>query len=116
MKPILRAMGLALTVAVAAGASAHAADATVRGACRADIEAALAALGIEGADVSRITTYVHHSRFGSDDDERIAGYQTWVRLNRCETGHVVMEHSSFCDVRQIYTRGACQVEGLRNYH
>lgn len=115
MKPILRAMGVALTVAAAAGTSAHAADATVRGACRADIEAALGSIGIDGADASQITTYVRYSRRGGDDSEQIAGYQTWVRLNRCETGHVVMEHSPFCDVRRMYTRGDCQVEGLSNY-
>lgn len=115
MKPIIRLLGVALTVAVMAGAGAHASDATVRGACRAEIEAALASIGVDGSDVSQITTYVRYSRRGGEDSARIAGYRTWVRLDRCETGHVVIDHASFCDVRQMYTRGDCQVEGLRNY-
>ena len=49
-------------------------------------------------------------RAGSD----IAGIDAWVRLKSC-TGWLVINMSPSCFIRQSYTRGDCQVEGLSNY-
>ena len=49
-------------------------------------------------------------RAGSD----IQGIDAWVRMKSCD-GWLVINMSPACFIRQSYTRGACQVEGLSNY-
>jgi len=49
-------------------------------------------------------------RAGSD----VAGIDAWVRLKSC-SGWLVINMSPACFIRQSYTRGDCQVEGLSNY-
>lgn len=49
-------------------------------------------------------------RAGSD----VAGIDAWVRLKSC-SGWLVINMSPSCFIRQSYTRGDCQVEGLSNY-
>ncbi|WP_299620920.1 hypothetical protein [Pelagibius sp.] len=48
--------------------------------------------------------------FGPD----IFGVDAWVRLNSC-SGWLVLNMSKGCFVRQAYTRGDCQIEGLAKY-
>ena len=48
--------------------------------------------------------------FGPD----IFGVDAWIRLNSC-SGFLVLNMSRGCFLRQAYTRGDCEVEGLSNY-
>ncbi len=46
--------------------------------------------------------------------EQFAYYEAWVDLKQCQ-GSVVMKLSEQCGVDEIYTKGACKFEGLKNF-
>ncbi len=45
---------------------------------------------------------------------RLVGYEAWVDLKQCR-GSVVLKMSRQCEVRETYSRGACDISGLKNY-
>lgn len=49
-----------------------------------------------------------------DFGPEIFGVDVWVRLNSC-SGWLVLNLSKGCFLRQAYTRGDCEVEGLDRY-
>lgn len=45
-------------------------------------------------------------------DERIQGYDVWVRLEGCD-GSLVFVYNRACQLRRVYARGDCQVPSER---
>ncbi|MFQ5973822.1 MAG: hypothetical protein ACE5Q3_15965, partial [Alphaproteobacteria bacterium] len=71
----------------------------------------LDAAGVSRDEVTRITYDVQ--RHVSRDTDRIRGIDAWVRLASCEKGALIVSMAPNGRVRQVYTRGGCQVEGVR---
>ena len=44
----------------------------------------------------------------------LGGYEAWVDLKQCR-GSVVMKLSLQCGIDEAYTKGACKLEGLKNF-
>ncbi|MBT3977517.1 MAG: hypothetical protein HOE98_13845, partial [Rhodospirillaceae bacterium] len=44
----------------------------------------------------------------------LVGYEAWVDLKQCR-GRVVMKLSLQCGIDEAYTKGACKLEGLKNF-
>ena len=98
----LRRSVLVLTAVIALGLTAMPAKAEHN--CRPTVTERLNRLKVDSADVRKID-WVEIVKSKGDDDyvERI---DAWVSLRSCE-GHVVMEMTPHCFVRQIYGRGEC---------
>lgn len=54
------------------------------------------------------------TNIADDFGPEIFGVDAWVRLNSC-SGWLVLNMSRGCFLRQAYTRGDCQIEGLAKY-
>ena len=80
--------------------------------CEAQVDQALADLEIDAAERREITIKpVLQSRRNGD---KLVGYQAWVRLNACD-GALVVELKPQCQLREVYTRGDCELEDVKSY-
>lgn len=70
-------------------------------------------LGIAESDVESIRIVVEKRR--NDRGPDIIGANSWVRLNSCDKGYLVIQMTRGAFVRQAYTRGDCSVPGLNNH-
>lgn len=70
-------------------------------------------LGIADSDVESIRIVVEKRR--NDRGPDIIGANSWVRLNSCDKGYLVIQMTRGAFVRQAYTRGDCSVPGLDNH-
>jgi hypothetical protein len=75
--------------------------------CETAVSARLDSLEIGPSDIRGIHYDVKRKNRGSD---RIRNILAWVSLNSCR-GHVVIDLSSQCRVRQVYGRGTCDLGG-----
>ena len=80
--------------------------------CAPSTQAELAALSIDRADVSKI--YYVLRRVTQQENEVFDGYDAWVEFHDC-AGALVLELDTVCALRQRYTRGACQIDGVRAF-
>ena len=80
--------------------------------CRADAEAELKRLSIVTTEVADID-YVEKLN-PTDRGPEVLGVRAWVRLKSC-SGHLVIDMTRSCFVRQSYTRGDCRVDGATAY-
>ncbi len=81
--------------------------------CQAVVDDNLAKLAIGASDVRRLQ---FSPTFEEDNDgnRRSTGTDVWVRLQSCE-GALVIDLGRTCRVRQIYTRGACRLPGIKSF-
>ena len=80
--------------------------------CDETVEAVLAELGL-GEDVVR-SIYVSPRIISGRRGDRVSSIDVWVRLKGC-AGALVLDLTRHCSVKQIYTRGDCQVPGVSAY-
>src|SRR3546814_18110766 len=45
----------------------------------------------------------------------VLGVRAWIRLQACDSGHLVIDMTRTCFVRQSYTRGDCRRDGVTAY-
>jgi hypothetical protein len=93
---------LVLTVAIALGLLAVPAKADHD--CGPTVTERLNRLNVDPSDVRKID-WVEEIR-QKDDDEYVERIDAWVSLRSCK-GHLVMEITPHCYVRQIYGSGEC---------
>jgi hypothetical protein len=74
--------------------------------CKSTVAEKLADLNVGSSDVSNIS-YDPQREAGGDND-RIVRVLAWVSLRSCR-GHLVIDMSRHCAVRQVYGRGECKV-------
>ena len=80
--------------------------------CVPTTQAELAELSVDRADVSEISYILR--RVTQQENEVFDGYDVWVELYDC-SGALVLELDSACFPRQRYTRGGCQIEGVKAF-
>jgi hypothetical protein len=97
----------ALLAASLAAAPASALD------CRENAEAELQRLAIDADQISAIR-YVEKIN-PSEQGPGVLGVRAWVRLRDCSSGHLVIDMTRSCFVRQSYTRGECRRDGVIAY-
>ncbi len=81
--------------------------------CQAVVNENLRKLAIDANDVRRLQfspTYEHEDAEGN---RRRSGTDVWVRLQSCQ-GALVIDLTLACRVRQVYTRGACRLPGIKS--
>lgn len=81
--------------------------------CAAEVRDHLADLPLAQGDVKSVRI-MERVNIADDFGPEIFGVDAWVRLHSC-SGYLVLNMSRGCFLRQAYTRGDCQVEGLSNY-
>jgi hypothetical protein len=97
----------ALLAALLAATPASALD------CRENAEAELQRLAIGSGEISAIR-YVEKIN-PSDRGPGVLGVRAWIRLRDCSSGHLVIDMTRSCFVRQSYTRGDCRRDGVTAY-
>lgn len=65
-------------------------------------------------DHGSIRKYDFVTRTGGYDNSQPTGYEVWVSFKDCK-GNLVVETNASCQLTQSYTRGNCQVPGVKNY-
>ncbi|WP_420348999.1 hypothetical protein [Pelagibius sp.] len=81
--------------------------------CSAEVRDHLGELPLAEGDVKSLRI-MERVNIADDFGPDIFGVDAWVRLHSC-SGYLVLNMSRGCFLRQAYTRGDCQVEGLPNY-
>lgn len=97
-------IGLALAFVLSA---IHPADAA-RTYCEATVHQSLDSLGVSPSDIREISYDVQRSNGRNSD--RVISILAWVSLQSCR-GNVVVDLTPRCRVRQVYSRGACDLGG-----
>ncbi len=81
--------------------------------CSDEIADYVAELPLEDGEVRELRI-MERTNIADDFGPDIFGVDAWIRLNSC-SGFVVLNLNSACFMRQAYTRGDCQVDGLSNF-
>lgn len=88
-------------------------DASASAVCRPEVDEHLKSLPLKIDDVKSV-----HMVSRNAGQTRLttgkAGHEAWVRLNSC-AGWLVIEMSKVCFPRQSFTRGACEIEGVKGF-
>jgi hypothetical protein len=77
------------------------------------IENQLVALGIDPEEVERVQ--IDRQRVRRRGSRRLVGVKAWIRLQSCETGSLIVDMEPSGRVKQVYTRGGCEVPGIRSF-
>jgi len=78
--------------------------------CRPAVQERLGALGIPEADVRKIRIY----DYTGGQEDRVVRREANIWLQSCK-GHIAMNLSRDCYIREVYTRGQCNLAGTKNY-
>ncbi len=70
-------------------------------------------MNIAEGDVESIRIVVQRRKNERGPD--IIGAESWIRLNSCGQGYLVLQMTRGAFVKQAYTRGDCSVPGLANH-
>ena len=81
--------------------------------CRQQSEEEQRRLGLTEADISSIRYVEKYNPTEAGPD--VLGVRAWIRLKACRSGHLVIDMTRSCFVRQSYTRGACHLEDVTAY-
>ena len=81
--------------------------------CQAVVDENLRRLAIDADDVRRLQFSPTYEE-DSDGNRRSTGTDVWVRLRSCR-GALVIDLTRACRVRQVYTRGACRLPGIKSF-
>lgn len=76
--------------------------------CETTVTEHLNRLNIDHSDVRKISCLA--DRRGGRDGGRVVGIMAWVSLQSC-TGNLVFDMSRHGQVRQVYGRGGCELDG-----
>ena len=75
-------------------------------------------IGVDLADVRKISYSSQMEPTGDVNPTinslTIVGLDAWVRFHSCQ-GALIVDMTTYCYVRQIYTRGECERPGLPHY-
>lgn len=104
---------LGTVAALGIAVSAQTAGAQQQQACQATVDQRLVQLAIDAGDVSRMQ-FSPTFQEDSEGNRRSTGTDVWIRLQSCE-GAVVIDLGRTCRVRQVYTRGACRLPGIKSF-
>ena len=80
--------------------------------CSADARQEMQRLSLAEADIDEVD-YVQKINPAEKGPE-VLGVRAWIRLKSCR-GHLVIDMTRSCFVRQSYTRGDCRVAGATPY-
>jgi hypothetical protein len=81
--------------------------------CRAAAAQEIERLGLTEAEIAQ-TRYVQQYNPGKKGPD-VLGVRAWLRLKGCPSGHLVIDMTRSCFVRQSYTRGDCRLDGVTAY-
>lgn len=81
-------------------------------ACVPVVQDRLDALALTAADVTRISMVTRYENIF--DSEVLVGFNAWVGLEACR-GYVIVDVTTSCRVRQVYTRGDCRLDGVKSF-
>ena len=115
---LMRIMGLAFgalfAMVLAAGHPANAAGFKVTSGdlCQAVVDENLRKLAIDANDVRRLQ-FSPKYEVDAESNRHSFGTDVWVRLQSCQ-GALVIDLTRACRVRQVYTRGACRLPGIKS--
>jgi hypothetical protein len=88
-------------------------DTSLTAACRAEADVHLMSLPVGTDDIKSVSM-----RRGSFASSQMSsgrwGSEAWVRLKSC-SGWLIVEMTDGCTVRQSFTRGDCEIEGIKGY-
>ena len=101
--------GAAATLALAAPAVADVDPSRLQ--CGPAIEQRLSDVGVAPSDVQSAS--VHRQGLGGEFRQTV-GYTAWLRLKDCK-GYLVIDMNAACHIKQTYTKGACAIDGLKNW-
>lgn len=82
--------------------------------CDAAVDRQLDRLEISSADVKNISFMAQIQTTGKEGDTKERGVNAWVRLYSCR-GSLVIDMDDMCRVRQVYTRGKCDITGVKHF-
>ena len=102
MKSVLMT-GIALTLVTTAPADAFQHD------CEAVVAQRFDRLNVDPSDIRKIE-YIPKYKKAGRDDQILYGYEAWVSLHSCR-GNLVIDMDQYCRLRQVYGRGACDLQG-----
>ena len=68
-------------------------------------------VGADEIDDVRYIEKINPTERGPD----VLGVRAWIRLAACDSGYMVIDMTRSCFVRQSYTRGSCQRDGVTAY-
>ncbi len=101
--PLLAAALLALLPAPVLGADHR---------CQPVVADIFARLDIAPRDIRRIQYSPQIEYTTGDENSRIVGFDAWVRFQSCP-GALIVDLTTACRVRQVYTRGPCGFPGVK---
>ena len=101
--PLLAATLLALLPAPVLGAGHR---------CQPVVDDLLARLDIAASDIRRIQYSPQIKYIRGDENSRTVGFDAWVRFQSCP-GALIVDLTTACRVRQVYTRGPCRFPGVK---
>jgi len=80
--------------------------------CSSEINRVLEGISLEGKTIkkSSIIGVYDNMRGGS----RVSGFEGWFSFDQCK-GNLVIVVDMACHMRSTYTRGNCEISGLKNY-
>ncbi len=78
------------------------------------MERRLDRLEINRADVKKISYTTQIQSTGKNGDTKERGVDAYVRLHSCR-GYLVIDMNKACHVRQVYTRGKCDIRGVKHF-
>lgn len=82
--------------------------------CDAAVDRRLERLDINRGDVKKITYMSQIQTTGKNGDTKERGVDAYVRLHSCR-GSLVIDMDEMCHVRQVYTRGKCDIPGVKHF-
>ena len=107
------ALALAAGLFAAGTAAAESGYDVPPSACAAVIENKLAELKVSRGDIDKISLSPRMQNTG-DDNSRVVGIDAWVRYKTC-AGSLIIDMERDCRVRQVYSRGACMIPGVKAF-
>ncbi len=88
------------------------ASAQSRQRCLTVVQREIDRIGLPRSRIDRIQ--ISRQRREIRDNQRTVGFDGWVRLNDCP-GSLVVDMDKNCRVRQVYSRGMCDVPGVTSF-
>ena len=81
--------------------------------CNAEVQEHLAALPLYEGEITDVRV-IEGVNLADDFGPEVFGVDAWVRLESC-SGFLVLNLNKNCFLRQAYTRGDCEVQGLSKH-
>ena len=81
--------------------------------CRAETDEHLSSLPVDASEIKSVKMVSRNAEATRLTTGK-AGHEAWVRLHSCN-GWLVMEMTRHCAVRQSFTRGDCEIEGIKGF-